>query len=53
MYAMARVVHIPVVQLILLSLISLPPKAKLIKVTIPMAVVMVTPLSWVIINPLS
>jgi hypothetical protein len=40
MYTMGRVVHVPVVQLILLPLISLSPKAKLNKVTIPMAIVM-------------
>jgi hypothetical protein len=43
MYAIRQAVHVPVVQLVLLPLISLPPKAKLSKVTIPMAVVTVIP----------
>jgi hypothetical protein len=43
MYAIGQAVHVPVVQLVLLPLISLPPKAKLSKVTIPMAVVTVIP----------
>jgi hypothetical protein len=43
MYAMGRVVHVPVVQLILPPLISLPPKAKLNKATIPMTIVAVIP----------
>jgi hypothetical protein len=43
MYAMGWVVHVPVVQLILSPLISLPPKAKLSKVTIPMAIITVIP----------
>jgi hypothetical protein len=48
---MGRVVHVPVVQLILLLLISLPHKAKLNKVTIPMAIVTVIPdlsLGWLL-----
>jgi hypothetical protein len=51
MYAMGRVVHVLVVQLILPSLISLPPKAKLNKVTITMAIVTVIPhlsLGWLL-----
>ena len=43
MYAMGQAVHVPVVQLILSPLISLSPKAKLSKVTIPMAVFIVKP----------
>jgi hypothetical protein len=43
MYAMGRAVHIPVVQLVLSPFISLAPKAKLSKMTIPMAVVTVIP----------
>jgi hypothetical protein len=43
MYIMGRAVHVPVVQLILSPLISLPPKTKLSKLTIPMAVVIVIP----------
>ena len=56
MYAMWRTVHVLVVQLVLVPLISLPPKAKLSKVTIPMAVVTVKPhrpLSWVVVGSLS
>jgi hypothetical protein len=43
MYVMGRPVHVPVVQLILSPLISLPPKIKLNKLTIPMVVVIVIP----------
>jgi hypothetical protein len=43
MYAMGRAAHVPVVQLVLSPLISLAPKAKLNKVTIPIAVVTVIP----------
>jgi hypothetical protein len=43
MYAMGRAVHVPVVQLVLSPLISLPPKAKLNKMAIPMAIVTVIP----------
>jgi hypothetical protein len=43
MYAMGRTIHVPVVQLILPPLISLPPEAKLNKMTIPMAIVTVIP----------
>jgi len=49
MYAMGRTVHIPVVQLVLAPLISLPPKAKLSQMTISMAIVTVVPhlsLGW-------
>jgi hypothetical protein len=35
MYAMGRAIHVPVVQLVLSSLISLPPKVELSKMTIP------------------
>jgi hypothetical protein len=41
MYAMGRAVHVLVIQLVLSPLISLPPKAKLNKMTIPMAIVTV------------
>ena len=43
MYAMGWVVHVLVVQLVFSPLISLPPKAKLSKVTIPMAIFIVKP----------
>ena len=49
MYAMWRTVHVPVVQLVLTPLISLPPKAKLSQMTISMAIVTVVPhlsLGW-------
>jgi hypothetical protein len=55
MYAMGWAVHVPIVQLVLSPLISLPPKAKLIKVTIPMAVVTVIPhlfLGWLLAHSL-
>jgi hypothetical protein len=55
MYAMGRVVHVLVVQLVLSPLISLPPKAKLSKVTIPMAIVIVIPhlsLGWLLAHSL-
>jgi hypothetical protein len=55
MYAMGRAVHVLVVQFILSSLICLPPKAKLSKVTIPMAVVTVIPhlsLGWLLAHSL-
>jgi hypothetical protein len=55
MYAMGRVVHVLVVQLILSPLISLSPKAKLSKVTIPMAVVTLIPylsLGWLLAHSL-
>jgi hypothetical protein len=51
MYTMGRVVHVLVIQLILPLLISLPPKAKLNKATIPMAIVIVIPhlsLEWLL-----
>ena len=43
MYAKVWAVHVLIVQLILLPLISLPPKAKLSKMTIPMAILKVIP----------
>jgi hypothetical protein len=55
MYAMGRAVHVPVVQLVLSPLISLPSKAKLSKVTIPMAVLIVIPhlsLGWLLAHSL-
>jgi hypothetical protein len=55
MYAMGRAVHVLVVQLILSPLISLSPKTKLSKVTIPMAVVTVIPylsLRWLLAHSL-
>jgi hypothetical protein len=55
MYAMGRAVHVPVVQLVLSPLISLPPKAKLSKMTVPMAVVTVIPhlsLGWLLVHSL-
>ena len=55
MYAMGRAVHVPVFQLIVSPLISLPPKAKLSKVTIPMVVVTVIPhlsLGWLLAHSL-
>jgi hypothetical protein len=51
MYTMGRAVHVLVVQLILSPLISLLPKAKLNKVTIPMGIVTVIPhlsLGWLL-----
>jgi hypothetical protein len=55
MYAMRRAVHVPVVQLVLSPLISVLPKAKLNKVTIPMVVVTVIPhlsLGWLLAHSL-
>jgi len=65
MYTMVQAVHVLVVQLILSPLISLPPKAKLGKVTIPMAILTrqgdhpygnthsdTSPLSWVVVGSL-
>ena len=43
MYAMGRAVHVSVVQLVLSPLISLPPKAELSKVTIPMVEIIMIP----------
>ena len=51
MYTMVQAVHVLVVQLILSPLISLPPKAKLGKVTISMAILTVIPhlsLGWLL-----
>jgi hypothetical protein len=51
MYAMGRAIHVPVVQLVLSPLISLPLKAKLNKMTILMAIVTVIPyfsLGWLL-----
>jgi hypothetical protein len=55
MYAMGRAIHVLVVQLVLSPLISLTPKTKLNKVTIPMAVVTVIPhlsLGWLLAHSL-
>jgi hypothetical protein len=55
MYAMGRAVHVSAVQLVLSLLISLPSKAKLSKVTIPMAVVTVIPhlsVGWLLAHSL-
>jgi hypothetical protein len=55
MYAMGRAVYVPVVQLVLSPLISLPPKAKLSKVVIPIAVFIVIPhlsLGWLLAHSL-
>ena len=55
MYAKRWAVHVSVVQLVLTPLISLPSKAKLNKVTIPMAVVTVIPhlsLGWWLVHSL-
>jgi hypothetical protein len=55
MYAIGRAVHVLVVQLVLSLLISLPSKAKLSKVTIPMAVLTVIPylsLGWLLAHSL-
>ena len=55
MYAKRWAVHVSVVQLVLTPLISLPPKAKLSKVTIPMVVVTVIPhlsLGWWLVHSL-
>jgi hypothetical protein len=52
---MGRTLHILVVQLVLSPLISLSPKAKLSKVTIPMAVVTMIPhlsLGWLLAHSL-
>jgi hypothetical protein len=55
MYAMGWAIHVLVVQLVLLPFISLPPKAKHSKVTIPMVVVTVIPhlsLGWLLAHSL-
>ena len=55
MYAMGLAVHVLVVQLVLMHLISLPLKAELSKMTIPMAVVTVIPhlsLGWLLAHSL-
>jgi hypothetical protein len=55
MHAMGLAVHVSIVQLILMLLISLPPKAKLSKITIPMAIVIVIPhlsLRWLLAHSL-
>jgi hypothetical protein len=55
MYTMGRVSHVLIVQLVLSPLISLPPKAKLGKVTIPMAIVIVIPhlsIRWLLVHSL-
>ena len=54
MYAMRWAVHVPVVQLVLVPLISLPSKTKLNQVTIPMAMLAMIPhLSWEVVGSLS
>jgi hypothetical protein len=53
MYAIGRAVHVLVVQLVLSPLISLPPKAELSKMTIPMAIVTVIShlfLRWLLVH---
>jgi hypothetical protein len=55
MYAKRRALHVPVGQLKLSPFIPLPPKAKLNKVTIPMAILTMIPhlsLGWLFVHSL-